>query len=69
MPGDGDLLMNAARATQACIDCMRNDRKILLAGNGGSAADAQHVAGQLASRFAFDRPRCGLAENALHKRT
>jgi D-sedoheptulose 7-phosphate isomerase len=34
-----------------------------LAGNGGSAADAQHIAGEFVSRFAFDRP--GLASMAL----
>ncbi|MDR2990344.1 MAG: D-sedoheptulose 7-phosphate isomerase [Burkholderiaceae bacterium] len=37
--------------------------KILLAGNGGSAADAQHIAGELVSRFNFDRP--GLPAIAL----
>lgn len=35
----------------------------MLAGNGGSAADAQHIAGELVSRFAFDRP--GLSAIAL----
>lgn len=30
--------------------------KMLIAGNGGSAADAQHIAGELVSRFFFDRP-------------
>jgi D-sedoheptulose 7-phosphate isomerase len=50
-------------AAQACIDCLRAGGKILLAGNGGSAADAQHIAGELVSRFAFDRP--GLSAVAL----
>lgn len=50
-------------ATTACIQCLRNGGKILLAGNGGSAADAQHIAGEFVSRFAFDRP--GLAALAL----
>jgi D-sedoheptulose 7-phosphate isomerase len=63
MLADQELLVNAAGAAQACIDCMRNGRKILLAGNGGSAADAQHIAGELVSRFAFDRP--GLPAIAL----
>jgi D-sedoheptulose 7-phosphate isomerase len=39
-----------------CIQAYRTQNKVLLAGNGGSAADAQHVAGELVSRFAFDRP-------------
>lgn len=50
-------------ATQACITCMQTGGKILLAGNGGSAADAQHIAGEFVSRFAFDRP--GLPAIAL----
>lgn len=63
MLADEKLLAGAAGAAQACIDCMRNGRKILLAGNGGSAAEAQHIAGELVSRFAFDRP--GLPAIAL----
>jgi D-sedoheptulose 7-phosphate isomerase len=55
-----DALVGAA---SACIDCLRAGGKILLAGNGGSAADAQHIAGELVSRFQFDRP--GLAAVAL----
>jgi D-sedoheptulose 7-phosphate isomerase len=35
---------------------LKKGNKILLAGNGGSAADAQHIAGELVSRFYFDRP-------------
>ena len=50
-------------AAQACIDAFNNGGKILLAGNGGSAADAQHIAGEFVSRFAFDRP--GLPAIAL----
>jgi D-sedoheptulose 7-phosphate isomerase len=34
----------------------RNGKKILLAGNGGSAADAQHIAAELVGRYGFDRP-------------
>ncbi len=48
-----DQLANTA---QACIDCLKNQGRILIAGNGGSAADAQHIAGELVSRFAFERP-------------
>jgi len=39
------------------------EKKTLLAGNGGSAADAQHIAGEFVSRFYFDRP--GIASIAL----
>ena len=37
-------------------DCLKRGNKILIAGNGGSAADAQHIAGELVNRFNFDRP-------------
>jgi len=51
------------QAAAACIKSLREGGKILLAGNGGSAADAQHIAGEFVSRFAFDRP--GLPAIAL----
>ena len=38
------------------IDAYRNNKKVLLAGNGGSAADAQHIAAELVSKFMKDRP-------------
>ncbi|MDY7579609.1 D-sedoheptulose 7-phosphate isomerase [Herbaspirillum sp. RTI4] len=57
------LLAATEAAARACITCLQNGGKILLAGNGGSAADAQHIAGELVSRFAFDRP--GLPAIAL----
>lgn len=63
MLDDELLLANLAKAAEACILSLQNSGKILLAGNGGSAADAQHIAGELVSRFAFDRP--GLAAIAL----
>ena len=50
-------------AAKACIDSLRRGGKILLAGNGGSAANAQHMAAELMGRFAFDRP--GLPAIAL----
>lgn len=63
MLADKDLLTTVEAAAVACINCLKNDGKILLAGNGGSAADAQHIAGEFVSRFAFDRP--GLPAMAL----
>lgn len=57
------LLDCVASAATICIEALQNGGKILLAGNGGSAADAQHIAGELVSRFAFDRP--GLPAIAL----
>ena len=50
-------------AALACINSLKSGGKIILAGNGGSAADAQHIAGEFVSRFAFDRP--GLPAIAL----
>jgi len=38
------------------IEIYKNGNKLLIAGNGGSAADAQHIAGELVSKFYFDRP-------------
>ena len=55
-----DTIVNVANA---CIFSLNRGGKILLAGNGGSAADAQHIAGELVSKFAFDRP--GLSAIAL----
>jgi D-sedoheptulose 7-phosphate isomerase len=63
MLADESLLRVLEGAAQACVTCMRNGGKVLLAGNGGSAADAQHIAGEFVSRFAFDRP--GLPAIAL----
>lgn len=60
---DEVLLKTTEAAAEACITSLNNGGKILLAGNGGSAADAQHIAGELVSRFAFDRP--GLPSVAL----
>lgn len=37
-------------------DCYLNDRKLLIAGNGGSAADSEHIAGELMKRFKTPRP-------------
>ena len=63
MSEDSELHATLARAAAACIAALRGGRKILFAGNGGSAADAQHLAGELVSRFNYDRP--GLAAFAL----
>ena len=37
-------------AAQLCIDCLQEGGKILIFGNGGSAADAQHIAAELVGR-------------------
>lgn len=60
---DEVLLERIELAAKVCVNAIKNGNKILLAGNGGSAADAQHIAGEFVSRFAFDRP--GLSAIAL----
>jgi D-sedoheptulose 7-phosphate isomerase len=50
------LLEKIGRAAKVITDAYRKGNKTLLAGNGGSAADAQHIAGEFVSRFYFDRP-------------
>jgi D-sedoheptulose 7-phosphate isomerase len=51
------------RVAEVCIRAISSGNKLLFAGNGGSAADAQHIAGEFVSRFMYDRP--GLAAFAL----
>ncbi len=63
MAEDRRLQESVELAAEACISCLRTGGKILFAGNGGSAADAQHMAGEYVSRFMYDRP--GLAAIAL----
>jgi D-sedoheptulose 7-phosphate isomerase len=63
MLADPQLLNAIERATTLCIEAMRRGNRVLLAGNGGSAADAQHIAAEFVSRFEFDRP--GLPAMAL----
>jgi len=60
---DEALSTTIASIANLCIEALQSGKKIMLAGNGGSAADAQHIAGELVSRFAFDRP--GLPAIAL----
>ncbi len=49
------------------VDCYKKDGKVLWCGNGGSAADAQHLAAELSGRFYYDRPP--LFSEALHVNT
>lgn len=52
-----------AEAAQTIVNCLLHDGKILVCGNGGSAADAQHFAAELINRFEVERP--GLPAVAL----
>ncbi len=64
---DRQLLQSLEQVAQACVAALRAGNKILIAGNGGSAADAQHIAAEFVSRFDFDRP--GLPSIALNTDT
>ena len=62
MARDEKLVQSLDQVAQVWTVAIRNGGKIMLAGNGGSAADAQHVAGELINRMNFDRPAmAGLA--------
>ena len=50
------LIAQIEKAAQIMTDAYRNGHSALLAGNGGSAADAQHLAGELVNQFYFARP-------------
>ena len=63
MLNDSKLIDQINLAAEKCVNSIKLGNKILLAGNGGSAADSQHIAGELVSRFMFDRP--GLPAIAL----
>lgn len=63
LAGSPEVIANVETLAQQVTKALRAGNKVLLAGNGGSAADAQHIAGEFVSRFNFDRP--GLAAFAL----
>ncbi|QRP63360.1 D-sedoheptulose 7-phosphate isomerase [Rhodanobacter sp. FDAARGOS 1247] len=63
MSADAALRELISRAVTLSVEAFRRGNKLMFAGNGGSAADAQHWAGELVSRFHFDRP--GLPAIAL----
>ena len=60
---DDALMEKVVSIARVMIDAYRGGHKTMWAGNGGSAADAQHMAGELVNKFCFDRP--GLAALSL----
>lgn len=62
-----DLIHKIEILTQKIIDCFKHNGKVLWCGNGGSAADAQHLAAELSGRYYYDRPP--LYSEALHVNT
>jgi len=53
---DPSLISLIGRVSEVCLAALRSGNKLLLFGNGGSAADTQHIATEIVGRFAFDRP-------------
>ena len=64
---DEELLRRIGEVVDICVESLNNGGKILFCGNGGSAADAQHLAAELSGRFYFDREP--LYAEALHVNT
>ena len=50
------VLSQISLVADLIINAYKNGNKVILAGNGGSAADSQHIAAEFVSRFFFDRP-------------
>ena len=51
-----EVVLTVAKVSEILVNALKQGNKALLFGNGGSAADAQHIAAELVGRFAFDRP-------------
>ena len=64
---DNNFLERIEKSAQICINSLQNGGKVHLCGNGGSAADAQHIAAELSGRFYYDRKP--LNAEALHVNT
>ena len=60
---DEKIISTIEKIAKEIVSAYKKDKKVLTAGNGGSAGDAQHIAGELVSKFFFDRP--GLTAFAL----
>ncbi|HEX6914067.1 MAG TPA: D-sedoheptulose 7-phosphate isomerase [Chitinophagaceae bacterium] len=61
---DGELQGRISEAVETIVTAFRNGNKVLFCGNGGSAADAQHLAAEFSGRFYKDRK--ALPAEALH---
>jgi len=54
--GNAAIVATVAKVSEMMIAALKHGNKVLLFGNGGSAADAQHIAAELVGRFAIERP-------------
>jgi D-sedoheptulose 7-phosphate isomerase len=52
---DNELISGIEELSMECLNSLQNGGKIILAGNGGSFGDAQHISAEFTSRFLFDR--------------
>jgi D-sedoheptulose 7-phosphate isomerase len=64
---NNNILLNVIKISDILINCFKNNNKVLFCGNGGSAADAQHLSAELSGRFKIDREP--LDAEALHVNT
>ena len=64
LAADSEIQAQLTRMAELCVNALNNDHKILFCGNGGSAADAQHLAAELSGKFMRDRRP--LYAEALH---
>ena len=65
--GDESLLLKVLDLAEECLASLKEGKKIIFCGNGGSFADAQHLSAEFTSRFMFDRkslPSLALGTNA-----
>ena len=65
--GNTQLLETVTKVAEMAAEAYRNGNKVMWCGNGGSAADAQHLAAELSGRFYYDRPP--LNSDAFHVNT
>lgn len=62
-----EMVYSIAEISKLILECINNGNKVIFAGNGGSASDAEHLACELVNRFKFHRP--GLPAMALSANT
>lgn len=67
LKNDESLMQTVTDLAAKLVDCYKNNGKVFWCGNGGSAADAQHLSAELSGRYYFDRPP--LNSEALHVNT
>ena len=64
---DPGMMETISEVAEIIVACFKKEGKVLFCGNGGSAADSQHLAAELSGRYYYDRPP--LAAEALHVNT